>query len=178
MIKIKKCKKIWILVIVALLVGVITATAWAADDYGAAAVTEGQTYTLEQILTHALEDEYLAYARYQADIEKFGEVRPFVNIVKAEKRHINLLMPLFDKYSVTIPDSKAAEYLSEPETLLDALNAGVEGETSNIRMYDIFLNQELPNDVRISFALLKSAAEKHLDAFKRNVARIEQGTTG
>ena len=32
----------------------------AAEEYGAAAVTEGGTYTLEQMLTYAIQDEYLA----------------------------------------------------------------------------------------------------------------------
>lgn len=42
---------------------------------------------LEQILREALEDERKAEATYMAVIEKFGPIRPFINIVFAENRH-------------------------------------------------------------------------------------------
>lgn len=44
----------------------------AAEEYGAAAVKEGETYTLEQILTYAIQDEYLVRAEYSIIIEKLG----------------------------------------------------------------------------------------------------------
>ena len=178
-IAIKKLNKlVTFIAAIAVTSALMTSVSATDGDYGAQAVREDRTYSLEQMLTYALEDEYLAYARYQADIKKFGEIRPFTNIVKAENRHIELLKPLFEKYGVAVPESRAAEHLTEPETLLDAMKAGVAGETDNMRMYDIFLGQELPNNVRIVFSLLKSAAAKHLEAFKRNVAHIEQGAPG
>ena len=178
MIIINTRKKMQLVITAVLMLCALLPAAWAAGDYGAAAVKEDQTYSLEQMLNYAIEDEYLAQARYRADIEKFGEIRPFTSIVKAEKRHIGLLRPLFDKYGVAVPDDKAASYLTEPETLLDAMKAGVAGEEDNIRMYDIFLKHELPNDARVIFSLLKNAAENHLEAFKRNVALLEQGGAG
>ena len=51
----------------------VPAMGLAAEGYGAAAVREGQTYTVEQMLIYALQDEYLARAEYKAIMEKFGE---------------------------------------------------------------------------------------------------------
>lgn len=150
------------------------AAAAVTELYGAAAVEEGGSYTLEQMLTYAIEDEYLAKARYTADVEKFGSLRPFVRIAEAEMRHIDLLKPLFAKYNVTVPQDKAAQYVAVPDSLLDAMKQAVTGEKNNMRMYELFLKQDLPDDVRITFSLLKTAAENHLHAFQRNVVMLER----
>lgn len=42
-------------------------------------------------LAEALDDEYKARATYAKVIERFGPVRPFVNIIKAEERHAQAL---------------------------------------------------------------------------------------
>lgn len=42
---------------------------------------------LEAVLLEALDDERKAEATYAAVIRKFGEVRPFTNIIAAERRH-------------------------------------------------------------------------------------------
>lgn len=146
--------------------------------YGASAVEENQSYTLAQMLTYAIEDEYLANARYTIAIEKFGNERPFTRIVAAEKRHISLLKPLLTKNNVPIPKDIAAQYVVVPTSLLAAMKDGVEAETNNMRMYDIFLKQQLPEDVRFTFTLLRSAAENHLVAFQKNADRLERGVPG
>jgi hypothetical protein len=158
-----------------LLFGSLTLNVFAVTEYGASAVRENQTYTLERMLTYAIEDEYLAYERYQKDIELFGAIRPFTNIVRAENAHITLLGPLFKAYSVLVPENLAAQHLTVPQSLAEALKAGVEGERLNMRMYDLFLRQEIPGDVRMAFALLRNAAENHLRAFERALSRAESG---
>ena len=52
--------------------------------YGAAAVSEGETYTIEEMLVYAIQDEYMAEASYLAIMEAFGTVKPFTSIAKAE----------------------------------------------------------------------------------------------
>lgn len=146
----------------------------ASAQYGAAAVKENQTYTLVQMLTYALEDEYLANARYTIDIEKFGNVRPFSRIADAEKRHIAIIKPLMAKYNVPVPEDRGASFVTAPESLTAAVKAGVDAESNNMRMYDIFLKQQLPDDVKLVFTLLRNAAEHHLQAFERNLARLER----
>ena len=53
---------------------------------------------LESALLEALEDEYKARATYRLVINKFGQIRPFINIIQSEERHIQALLPLFRKY--------------------------------------------------------------------------------
>jgi hypothetical protein len=47
---------------------------------------------LEALLGDALDDEYKAEATYAAVITRFGPVRPFINIVEAERRHAGALI--------------------------------------------------------------------------------------
>jgi len=44
-----------------------------------------------EALSLAINDEYKARATYKKVIEKFGEVRPFSNIINSEENHINHL---------------------------------------------------------------------------------------
>ena len=47
---------------------------------------------LRRVLTEALNDEYKARATYQLVTRTFGEIRPFINIVEVENRHIQALI--------------------------------------------------------------------------------------
>lgn len=159
-----------IALIVALAI-VATAAIALAEDYGSGAISEGQAYTIEQMLTYALQDEYLASAEYQALIEKFEASRPFNNILKAEEKHIELLLPLFEQYGVAAPANTAADKVALPDTIEEAYATGVQAEVSNIAMYDAFLAQDLPDDVRAVFEALMNASESHLTAFEQNAER-------
>jgi hypothetical protein len=50
-----------------------------------------------QALSEALDDEYRARATYRKVIERFGPVRPFVNIVDTENRHVGALVRQFQR---------------------------------------------------------------------------------
>ncbi len=174
----KRNQKILAMVMTVLLVGGIFGTALAADaDFGSAGVVDNQTYTLSEMLTYAIQDEYLAQAEYAAIMDAFGEQRPFSNIIKAEGTHIAELTPLFTAYGVTLPENTAQEYVAVPASLLEAYQAGVTAEIKNIAMYDTFLAQDLPDDVRAVFLALRNASENHLTAFQRGAARSD-GTSG
>jgi len=54
-------------------------------------------------LTEALEDEYRARATYRKVIECFGPMRPFVNIVEAENRHVAALLRQFRRLGAQPP---------------------------------------------------------------------------
>lgn len=126
-------------------------------------------YSLEDMLTAALLDEYLAQATYQEIILAYGEVKPFTNIVVAEQQHINLLLPLFETYGITVPENEAASQVVLPDSIASALATGVEAEKANIAMYEAFLAQDnLNDDVRSVFELLKTASEHHLAAFSKD----------
>lgn len=148
----------------------------AAEEYGAAAVKEGETYTLEQMLTYAIQDEYLARAEYSIIIEKLGVDRPFTNIVKAEGVHVQYLLPLFDAYSFAVPADTAANLVILPATLEEIYQTNVTAEVRNIEMYETFLQQDgLPEDVEGVFEALKRASENHLAAFQRNLDKPGDG---
>ena len=165
----KKIKKLLIAAGVILALGAVSVPALAAGTYGSSAVTAGGTYTLTEMLTYAIQDEYLASAEYAKITETFGSVRPFANIIKAEQSHIAALERLFTTYGIAIPANSAAGYVTVPASLTDALNAGVQAEKNNIAMYDKFLSQSLPDDVKAVFTALRNASESHLAAFERGL---------
>ncbi len=139
--------------------------------YGADSLTDKQVYTIEEMLRYAIEDEYLARAEYLEIMEQFGEVRPFTNIAKAEQTHISMLEPLFAAYNIALPENDAKQHLSIADSLETAYKLGVEAEIKNIDMYERFLSQELPDDVRAVFEYLVRASNNHLNAFQRQVDR-------
>jgi hypothetical protein len=133
--------------------------------------TEVKTnYIMEEMLIWAIQDEVNAEAIYQSVLDKFGQdLRPFSAIVKAERTHQSLLMPLLEKYSLEKPEPAEFEV---PETFQDALMAGVEAEKINIAMYEQFLNREdLPEEIVTVFERLAAASRNHLEAFSRRVSR-------
>ncbi|SMC86903.1 ferritin-like domain-containing protein [Papillibacter cinnamivorans] len=173
----KSVKKLTAVFLAALTIGAVSIPALAADgSFGSAAVTEDETYTLPEMLTYAIEDEYLALAEYETITDAYGTQNPFTNIIKAEKTHISELEPLFEEYGVVLPENTAEKYTAVPGSLLDAYKASVEAEISNISMYEAFLKQDLPDDVRAVFTALKNASENHLAAFEKNADRLESGT--
>lgn len=140
-------------------------------NYGAIGALNASSLTISQMLTYALQDEYLAQARYNIILEKFGDIRTFVQIKEAEMRHINALLPLFYRYQVPLPEDLSYSLITTPANMKEAYAAGVQGEIDNIEMYDKFLSLNIPNDVRIVFTQLRNASVNHLAAFERGLAR-------
>lgn len=133
---------------------------------------ESQTYTLEQMLTFAMQDEYNAQATYDAILNAFGENNAFTNIVKAEVTHQEELRTLFQNYGIAMPENTAAQNVTAPVSLQEAFAAGVDAENANIAMYQAFLAQkDLPDDVRGVFNTLVNASQNHLTAFTRNAEK-------
>jgi hypothetical protein len=172
----KRLKTIAVIGLSILMMSALTVPALAADDFGSSAVTDSGTYTTEQMLTYAIEDEYMAYAEYSAILDAYGAAQPFTSILKAEAAHIAALEKLFAAYGCALPENTAADRVTLPADLETALAAGVRAEQSNIAMYDVFLSRTLPDDVRIVFEALKTASEHHLAAFERGLARPGDGT--
>ncbi len=143
------------------------------DQYAYVELSEEFTldadYDLETMLNYAIQDEYLAKAEYQAIINEFGEVMPFVRIIQAEDNHIALLLGLFETYGFVVPEDNSAENVVIPESITSALATGVEAEEANIAMYQLFLAQEdLPEDVKAAFEYLMQASQHHLKAFSQD----------
>jgi hypothetical protein len=138
------------------------------------------TDELSSVLVEAISDEYMARAMYRHVIEKFGEIRPFVNIVEAESRHIQALIPLFHKYGVPVPEDDWYSRIEAPASVLEACKAGAQSEIDNAEMYEKLLNSTVAYpDVQIVLKQLQRASkENHLPAFQRCVARGEGAEGG
>lgn len=141
--------------------------------FGAAGAALDESFTIEDMLTYAIQDEYLAQGEYEAIMAEHGVQKPFSNIIKAEGKHISMLLPLLEKYDVEVPADDSADRAVIPGSIEDSYKAGVEAEIKNIEMYESFLEEDLPDDVKIVFERLKSASEKHLSAFERSSGTSE-----
>ena len=56
-------------------------------------------------MADALDDEYKSRETYAQVIRDFGEVRPFINIVEVEARHIEALLAPFKRYGIAAPEN-------------------------------------------------------------------------
>ncbi len=151
--------------------GPVTVTRAATEEpYGAQNLSPDQeSYTLEEMLTYAIQDEYKARAEYELIIEEMDGGRPFTNIIQSEETHISFLEPLFESHGFELPEDQASEYVVLPDTIDEALEIGVQAEIENIDMYEKFLGQDLPENVESVFERLKNASQNHLEAFERSL---------
>jgi rubrerythrin len=138
------------------------------------------TMSLEEALHAALDDEYHARATYRAVLDAFGEVRPFINIVESEERHIEALKRQCGKHGIEIPSDKWAGRVSAPESLRQACENAVKAERDNARLYEKLIEaaREHP-DVQETFRRMREASqERHLPAFERAAGREGGGDPG
>lgn len=130
------------------------------------------TMPLKERLTLVLLDEYKSRATYAKIIEKFGPVRPFVNIHEAEGRHVDALVRLFEVYSIEVPVDHWPCHVTVPESLKEASQQAVDAEQDNMTMYDRILAETPEPDVRRVLLNLQSASrDRHLPAFERCLHR-------
>ena len=119
-------------------------------------------------LEMALDDEYKAWSTYQAVIDKFGDVRPFVNIIGAEESHIAALKTLFERYGLDVPENEWVGNVPEFDTVNDACHGGVDAEIENGALYDELFSMIEHDDILEVFHNLRDASlEQHLPAFER-----------
>nr|WP_321455089.1 DUF2202 domain-containing protein [uncultured Cohaesibacter sp.] len=133
---------------------------------------------VQKALVTALEDEYHAEAFYDAVMEKFGAVRPFANIIRAEQMHQSALIDLMTRYGMEIPantELKSAEIRAAvPATLGEACSIGVKAEIDNAGLYTDKLLPAVKAypDITVVFQALSDASQqKHLPAFQRCATR-------
>lgn len=147
-------------------------TMMSAETFGALGAISQTSYSLEEMMRYALEDEHMALAEYEALMEKYGLTRPYSNIAESEKTHIAYLEELYRNYNMTQPLINVEDHLVIPAGISEAAEIGVQAEINNIAMYELFLEQDLPEDVRDVFTFLKRASENHLSAFQKQVAAV------
>ena len=159
------------LILIFVTVALISTGNLLAEDFGARGALSAENLTLEHMLNYAIQDEYLARAEYEAILQEYGSIRPFSNIIRSEERHITWLVPLFEQHGFEVPEDNASDYVILPENIETALEIGVQAELDNIAMYEVFLEENLPEDVRDVFKRLMDASKNHLEAFRRGLGR-------
>lgn len=128
--------------------------------------------SLKDRLTEALDDEYKARAAYRKVIEKFGPIRPFVNIVEAEARHAAALLSLFERFGIPVPEDRWTDRVTAPNTVEEDCRGAVEAEIDNMAMYDRLLAATPEPDVHRVLENPRSASrDRHLPAFERCLQR-------
>ena len=129
--------------------------------------------SVSEVLIEAINDEYRARAIYRHVINRFGEIRPFTNIVNAESRHIAALLPLFEKYGVAVPQDDWSSRTEAPHSILEACQIGVDAEIENAQMYERLLEStaNFPDIQQVLIQLQRASTENHLPAFQRCVER-------
>lgn len=150
----------------ALLVAGFTLVAAAA---GAQPMPGPPTADVRDALVTALQDEHHAHAVYARVIEAHGDVRPFVNVVRAEQRHIDALLRTFGTLGIAAPEPAwTTANVPAFASVAEACAAAATAERENIALYDQLLAPELPPNVRQVFVRLRDASlERHLPAFER-----------
>ena len=131
---------------------------------------------LEAVLLEALDDERKAEATYGAVIEKFGEVRPFINIIEAERRHSAALERQMIRLGFAIPANQWQGKGMAPATLAEACSMAIKAEVENIALYDRLLPAIADDSVRHVLQNLQDASrDNHLPAFRRCLERENGG---
>lgn len=120
-------------------------------------------------MTAGILDEYHAYAVYQAVIDQFGAVRPFVNIQRAEAQHIAAWEFIFTRYGIELPEVPELAALPEFATVADACQLGADAEVANFDLYDQMLVTlaDYPDMLQVVTALRDASEFGHLPAFER-----------
>jgi hypothetical protein len=127
-------------------------------------------------LQEALDDEYKAYTTYDQVIRDFGSVRPFINIVEAEARHISALLSLFENYKIAAPANRWPGRVSRFSSVHEACVASVQAEIDNVAIYDRALKTTRRTDILSVYQALRSASQdRHLPAFQRCAQRPSRG---
>lgn len=125
---------------------------------------------VKDTLDLAIEDEYKAYSTYLGIIKKFGNIRPFSMIIRAEEQHISALKAIYDKYGINIPNNSLADKISLPSTIKEACQLGFDAETSNVSLYQeklIPLVKKYSDITSVYKNLMNASLQKHLPAFDK-----------
>ena len=132
-------------------------------------VLEVETTELKSMLDILYQDEYNTKSTYEEIIDEFGPNILYNNLIQAEAQHMNALERIYTRYDIQIPNMDARTP-NLPDNLLDTYTLGKEAEEANIALYDKYLDEDLPEDIRFTFERLMNASYHHLDAFNQAIA--------
>jgi len=146
---------------------VTTESPKATPDVMADAPAEGTDAWVAWYALMGPEGEYAAAASYQAVIDEFGDVEPYVTIKNSEERHISALVRQLDRYGIEAPENPYLGEIDAPADLLSAAQAWAVGEVDNMDMYDDLLAlTDDPTLERVLGNLQRASEESHLPLFE------------
>lgn len=149
------------------------------------ASAQGLTYEEEYWLKYMREEEKLARDVYKHFSNLFPDARIFANIADSEQTHMDVIKTLLDRYGIEDPVENNAEgafynveiaalyaELTDPEkdTLVEALNAGVFIEKTDISDLEEAMAKTNRTDIKRAYSNLYNGSLNHLDAFLLNLA--------
>lgn len=135
---------------------------------GAQDVTAALSPEIVAALERTLQDEYHAESTYLGVLGDFGDVRPFANVVYAERRHSESIALVYESHGLAVPRSVwTVDNVPHFGSLTEACVAAVTAEQDNVALYDTYLRLALPQDVANVFGNNRAASlERHLPAFQ------------
>lgn len=145
------------------------AAAPSAPSPTATSSTVVMTFSVNDAVIVALQDEYHAEAIYRRILIDFGNVNPFANIIRAEQMHASSLAALLRTRGLAVPVSEwNADNVPRFGSVREACGAAAKAEIDNVAVYDRYMNEDLPTDVRRVFENNRAASlNNHLPAFQR-----------
>jgi hypothetical protein len=120
-------------------------------------------------VTEALQDEREGEALYADVIKAHGSVRPFSNVIEAERRHAAFLAETLDKRGVSVPAGKVGPKPPSFTSIAQACETALAFEKRNVALYDrILAAGPFPADVKQALEHNRMASqEHHIPAFER-----------
>ena len=109
----------------------------------------------------ALRDELRGEAMYARVLKDHGDVRPFSNVVRAERRHAAFLEDVLKARGLAVPAPPAGE-VPAYSSVKEACAAAVAFEVQNVALYDRLLAAgPVPDDVKRAFDHNRMASLDH-----------------
>lgn len=132
--------------------------------------TTEQANALQSALDTAIDDERHAVAFYKAVMKTHGERRPFINIIRAERRHEAALLQQYDRLGLTAPENRWLDHVFHvPASFADACDLSAVAEVRNVKIYeDLMASVEDARVQSVFDSLRRASAERHLPAFRRH----------
>lgn len=137
------------------------------DTFSDSAPEEGTDAYLAWFALMGPDGEYAAAALYQAVIDEYGPVEPYVSIKEGEERHIDALTRQLERRGFDVPENPYLSVVSAPADLQSAAEAWAEGEIANVEMYDDLIAQTDDESLlRVLENLRRASLESHLPLFE------------
>ena len=136
----------------------------------------------EEALLFMREEEKLARDVYLTLGEKWPELAIFTNIAASEQKHMDAVLQLLVKYSLTDPADGPGVFVDADlkklygqlvekglNSIVDALEVGIIIEEEDIADLEYYLGLTDKKDIKQVFENLLEGSKNHLDAFDRNL---------